>query len=51
MPGWLIISVLVVCLIIWAATWTFAHLPWMILGGFLGWFIREGYDWVSRRAT
>jgi hypothetical protein len=51
MPGWLIASVIVICLAIWLTSWTLAHLPWIALGAVLGWFIREGYDWVSARVT
>jgi len=51
MPGWLILSVIGACLIRWALSWTRVHLPWIILGALLGWFLREGYDWVSQRVT
>jgi hypothetical protein len=38
MPGWLIASVIVVCLVIWVTSWTLAHVPWIALGAVLGWF-------------
>jgi hypothetical protein len=51
MPGWLILSVIGACLIIWAASWPLVHPPWIVLVALLGWFLREGYDWVSQRGT